>query len=654
MRRVLNALAIGLSMALAGFVACGRTAPRADIRVVVLGFDGMDYDLTRKLMAEGRMPNFSRLARTGSFSALATSVPPQSPVAWSTFIAGADPGIHGIYDFIHRDPQTMIPYLSTTRTIPPSRNVRFGKYQFPLKGGRVELLRQGEPFWEALGRNGIETTIVRMPANFPPSGSATRELSGMGTPDILGTYGTFSLYTSDPSAFSAAPPGGRVLGVNVEDHIVRGTIEGPDNPFLRDPETMSAAFTVFVDPETPVAKLALGDEERILKVGEWSDWLPVEFPVAPLQRVRGMCRFYLKQVRPRFELYASPINIDPLAPALPISTPSGYAAALARFTGRYYTQGMPDDTKALSAKILNRDEFLQQAGIAREENRRQFRAVLERFGGGFLFYYFGDLDQVSHMMWRAMDPEHPAYDPIADAPYRHVIEDLYVEFDGILGEATARLSDRAMLVVMSDHGFSSWRRAVNLNAWLEQNGFLTVIDPGRREADLFANIDFSRTRAYGFGLNGLYINVREREAHGIVAASERDALAREIAAKLAQAIDPATGRPAVTRVFRREEIYATIRHPEITPDLIVGYAKGTRVSNESALGAVPPNVFADNTDEWSGDHCMDPAAVPGVLLTSRRLKQPARSLQDLAAALLKEFGVERVPSSDGPRRAAAK
>ncbi len=652
MRRVLEVLVIAFSILLAGPMACSRKPAAAE--VVVLGFDGMDYDLTRKLMAEGRMPNFSRLARTGSFAPLASSTPPQSPVAWSTFITGADPGIHGIYDFIHRDPQTMAPYLSTTRTTPPSRNVRWGKWQFPLEAGRVELLRQGEPFWEALRRHGTETTIVRMPANFPPSGSATRELTGMGTPDILGTYGTFSFYTSDPSAFSPAPSGGRVVAVNVEDHIVRAAIEGPDNPFLRDPQTMSVRFTVFVDPEAPVAKLAVGDEERILEVGEWSDWLKVEFPVAPFQKVRGMCRFYLKQVRPRFELYASPINIDPFAPALPISTPSGYAAALARSTGRYYTQGMPDDTKALSAKILSRDEFLQQARIAREENRRQLGAVMERFSGGFLFYYFGDVDQVSHMMWRAMDPEHPAYDPIADPPYRHVIEDLYAEFDGIVGEATARLSDRAMLVVMSDHGFSSWRRVFNLNAWLEQNGLLTVIDRGRRETDLFANIDFSRTRAYGFGLNGLYINTQGREAHGIVPASERDALAREIAAKLAQAIDPATGRPGVRRVFRREEVYATVGHPEITPDLIVGYAKGTRVSNESALGAVPPNVFADNTGEWSGDHCMDPDAVPGVLLTSRRLKKPARSLQDLAAALLAEFGVEPVPSNDLARRAAAR
>jgi hypothetical protein len=213
--------------------ACRDAHRTVGRRVIVLGFDGLDYEVTKDLMARGRLPNFSRLAERGTFSALGTSIPPQSPVAWSTFITGVDPGRHGIFDFVHRDPKTMAPYLSTSRAVPPTHQLRFGKWQFPLTSGRIELLRSGRPFWEVLEQHGIETTVVRMPANFPPSGSATRELSGMGTPDILGTYGTFSFFTSAPSASTdRSLSGGAVYAVDASNGVVHGTIEGPENPFL--------------------------------------------------------------------------------------------------------------------------------------------------------------------------------------------------------------------------------------------------------------------------------------------------------------------------------------------------------------------------------------------------------------------------------------
>ena len=207
---------------------CSRRHIRTGHRVVVLGVDGLDYQLVRDLMARGRMPNFSRLAQGGAFQPLASSIPPQSPVAWSTFITGQDPGRHGIFDFIHRDPKTMKPFLSTSRTEGAGWNLKFGRWQFPLGSGRVELLRRGEPFWDVLERRGVETTIVRMPADFPPSGTATHELSGMGTPDMLGGYGTFSFYTSRPAASQGRTlSGGAVAPVRIIDGAVHAAIEGP-------------------------------------------------------------------------------------------------------------------------------------------------------------------------------------------------------------------------------------------------------------------------------------------------------------------------------------------------------------------------------------------------------------------------------------------
>lgn len=641
---------------IASQVACGARASAAPgRRVIVLGFDGLDYGLTRKLMDEGRMPNFSRLAAEGTFQPLGTAIPPQSPVAWSNFITGLDAGGHGIFDFIHRDPETMIPYLSTSRAEGPKRLLKLGRYQFPLEGGKVELLRKGEAFWEDLEKHGIDATVLRIPANFPPSGKAYRELSGMGTPDILGTYGTFSLYTTQPFLYEGKDiSGGKVYAVDFVDDVVTGDLYGPDNPFLVEPEKVKTPFTVYVDPKLPVAKIVVGDEERILKVGEFSDWVPFEFSMIPTQKIHAEVRFLLKQVDPIFELYASPVNMDPLTPALPISTPSSYAAELAKATGRYYTQGMPEDTKGLITEVLDRDQFLAQAAVAGQEVIDQYPYVLDHFKKGLLFYYFGNSDQVSHMMWRTMDPGHPAYDPAKDAPYKDVIPHIYEQLDGVVGETLARMGPDTTLVVMSDHGFTSWRRSFHLNTWLKQNGYLAVINPNlKKDPGFFANVDWSRTRAYGLGLNGLYINLRGREKWGIVSPSEKKALMDEISAKLLATVDPKTGKRAITKVFESEEAYHDRGALDVGPDIVVGYAKMTRSSNESALGGVGPDVFSDNLEEWSGDHCMDPDAVPGILLASHKLKKPAPDLKSLAAAILAEFGIEDFPPRSETARAVA-
>jgi len=624
-------------------VACGEPEP-VGRRVIVLGFDGMDYALTSRLISEGRLPNLARLAERGRFAPLETSIPPQSPVAWSDFITGMDAGGHGIFDFIHRDPATMLPYLSTSRTEETGRTVRIGPWQIPLSGGKVTLLRRGVPFWEVLEDHGIPTTIMRMPANFPPSGSAGRELSGMGTPDILGTYGTFSYFTTAPEAVERDPSGGDLYPVEVRDHVVRATLIGPPNPFRVDGEPTRAEFEVFLDPLRPVAKIALGDQEVILQEGEWSGWMEVEFELLPLQRLKGSARFLLKSVRPEFELYVTPINLDSLDPAMPISTPSAFAGELAEATGRYYTQGMPEDTKALTSGVLNEAEFLEQASLVEDEFERMYEHLLGNFDDGLLFYYFGSIDQVSHVMWRAMDKGHPAYDEARDGPYRHAVEDQYVRADSIVGETLRRLGQNGTLIVMSDHGFTSWRRAFNLNTWLKENGYLALIDPERQgEAEFFGNVDWSRTQAYGLGFSGLYLNLRGRERFGSVPPEGRALLLGEIARGLLRVTDPETGEPAITKVYLRDETFRDGEGRAGGPDLIVGYAAGVRASDDTSLGVVPREMFVDNTEKWSGDHIMDHEAVPGVLFSSRPLRRPARSLKELRATLLAEFGIDENP-----------
>ncbi len=629
--------------------ACGVDDRSYDQGMIVIGIDGMDYALSRKLIDEGRLPNLARLEQMGGFQALGTSVPPQSPVAWSNFITGLDSGGHGIYDFIHRNPETMDPYLSTSKPIEPSRTLKFGKWDIPLSGGGMELLRRGTPFWEVLEGHGIPTTIIRMPANFPPSGSAYRELSGMGTPDVLGTPGYYSFYTTMPERITANTEA-LIERVQVRDGIVEAELLGPPNPLLIESEDLKAPFTVYVDDEYLVAKIVVGQEEFILQQGEWSEWVPVEFEMIPyVQSINATARFFLKEIRPEFELYVSPINLDPVAPLMPISTPVGYATELAEATGRFYTQGMPEDTNALNEGVFNNADFMTQAAMVHTEIRNQFDYVLNEFRGGFLFYYFGNLDQVSHMMWRAMDPEHPAHDPIADAPYANAVIDRYVDVDDFIGETLGKLPENTTLVVMSDHGFTSWRRAMNLNTWLLENGYITLINPRRVTGiPYFGNVDWESTEAYAVGLNGVYINLRGREANGSVMPLDQDTLSAEIAEKLLSFIDPITGEQAVTKVYHRDEVFAAGGYLDIGPDLIVGFAKGVRGSNESALGEFSTETIFDNDHPWSGDHLMDHETVPGVLFSSRPLQRVVTSLQKLAGVLLAEFGIEDFPPTPQP------
>ena len=636
-------LTAALALACLGVLvaSCGPSG-EAGRRVIVLGFDGMDHGVVTRLMAEGRLPNLARLAEAGGLAPLETSVPPQSPVAWSDFITGMDAGGHGIFDFVHRDPETMLPYLSTSRAETSEECYGFGRWKVPA-GGEIELLRRGTPFWEVLEDNGVESWIVRMPANFPPSGSASRELSGMGTPDAVGSPGEFSFYTSELFAFEGEDiSGGEIYPVDYWEGIAEATLYGPPNICLPGKPKLATDFTVHVDPDEPVAKLVVGDEQRVLMVGEWTDWLPVYFPL-PGSDLRVTARFYLKSVRPELELYVTPFQIDPEAPAMPISTPDGFAAELAEATGgAYYTQGMPEDTKALTGGVLDTDEFLDQAAYTGRQFIAQYEWLLDRFDGDFLFYYFGNLDQTSHVLWDTLDPGHPAYDAETDAPYADVIESIYEELDGVVGHTLERIGDETTLIVMSDHGFGSWRRVFHLNNWLEENGYLVLKDPARRDIGVYRNVDWSRTRAYGLGLNGLYVNLRGREKNGIVASEDRLALMQELGDKLRATIDPKTGQPAVTEIWPRER-YRDKGYAEIGPDIQVGYAYGTGGSGKSAIGDFTDTIFSDNVDDWPGNHCWDHTTVPGILLSNRDLGRPVVKLTDLAGAILGQFGVEGFP-----------
>lgn len=639
--------AIAVATAAAFWIVSRSKPPRAAQKVIVLGIDGLDPDLLEQYVHAGALPHFAALIEKGSFVRLGTSIPPQSPVAWSNLITGTNPGTHGIFDFIHRDPATMQPYLSMARVTPSKHAVHLGGWVFPLTSGRTELLRHGKAFWQFLDERKIPSTVFRIPVNFPPVKTSARTFAGMGTPDMLGTYGTFSFYSADPQTVPGAADGGRIIAVEMHDDSVAATLGGPANNFRKgNPET-EIPFTVDVDPTADVARVTIQEHQFLLKGGEWSPWIRLRFRMVPwLVSVSGICRFYLKQAHPYLELYVTPINLDPAQPALPLSTPPGYSRELARDVGEFYTQGIAEDTKALTAGVFDDQDYLTQARMVLAERRRIFDLELGRFHTGLFFFYFSAVDQNSHMFWRAMDPHHPAYSPALAEKFGGAIEDSYRQMDDVLGEAMAHLDSKTTLLVLSDHGFAPFYRSFNLNTWLLQSGYLALKE-GVAGGDFFGNVDWSHTRAYGLGLNGLYLNLRGRERYGTVEpGAEASALEHELAARLLAVEDPANGERVITRVDLASDAYSG---PEAShaPDLIVGYNRGYRVGWSSVLGGFSAQVIEDNAQPWSGDHCMDFTKVPGVLLSNHKIRAASPSLTDIAPTILADFGIAKPAAMHG-------
>ena len=624
-------------------------ASNADAKVIVVAFDGLDPKLATKWMDEGVLPNMSSLRKEGSFSTLGTSIPPQSPVAWSNFITGKNPGGHGIFDFIHRDPKTYLPYLSTSKTSEPGKFFTVAGYKIPTDGGKVTLLRKGKAFWEYLGNAGIDSTIFCVPSNYPPVEGSFKSVSGMGTPDLLGGYGMFSYFTNDPPKPKPGEEitGGKVYPVEVINGKVGGRILGPKNTFIdlpkgERPSDSEVPFTVYLDPESDAGLIEIEDERILLKTGEWSDWVQIEFKMVPvLISVKGMVRFLLKSTRP-FGLYVSPINIDPRDPALPISTPPDYAEKLAEVHGgAFHTQGIPEDTKALSNNILDNGEFLQQAWTVLDERMDLYRYHLSQFHKGFLFFYFSSSDQLSHMFWRTMDKNHPAYKPDRDSAYTNIMKEVYIRMDNALGEAIQKAGNDTTLFVMSDHGFAPYYKSFHLSSWLMENGYLTLVDPTDRDSDFLMNVEWLGTKAYTLGINALYLNLVGREDMGIVRPSSADALLDELVEKLEAVTDPETGKKVIKKVYKTSEAYQG-KHKENAPDLIIGYASGYRSSWETALGKFPKgDLLRPNEDEWSGDHCMAASEVPGSLFVNREIKIKDPKLYDLPVTIIEQFGIKR-------------
>ena len=650
-------VAIALLAAIGGGCGGGHEVGRRGPRLVILGFDGVDPRLLSRWMEEGKLPRLRALAERGDFRRLASTNPPQSPVAWTTFATGTGPGRHGIFDFIERDPATYLPDVGTGGVRPP----RYWHGVVETAPAEGWTRRRGVPFWEIAAAHGVHAVVLRVPYAFPPDPvPGGRMLSGLGVPDLLGTNSTFFYLADDLAADAKDPGGGRLVALRHAGDEARADVPGPADPRGGGRPALTIPLRLRVDRAADAVTIEFAGRETRVARGGWSSWLAFRVPVVaplgvPLVALDGLCRFHVLSLDP-LRVYLSPLNSAPLRPFAPISAPAAFAGDLARALGPYKTVGWSEDTSALNAERVDEQAFLDDLDQTMDEVRASTLRELARPDWDLLVSVFTQTDRVAHMFYRFLDPDHPRYDAVLAARFGDAVLRVYQRMDGIVGEALDRLGPEATLLVLSDHGFHSYRTGLNVNTWLRDHGYLVQgpLAAGAEKEDFFPGVDWMKTRAYALGTGQIYVNLRGREGRGVVGpGAEYDALLDAIARGLEAEVDPATGERFVARVYQGHEIFPGAP-PERMPDLQLAFRDGYRTSWRTPLGGIPKDLLEPNLKKWSGDHAAsDVVDTPGVILASRRLAADDPAIVDLAPTALAFFGVPVPAEMEGHALLAA-
>lgn len=607
--------------------------PRRARKVVLLGLDGLEPTIAERMMDAGELPNLARLRETGAYRRLGTSTPALSPVAWSTFATGTDSSRHAIWDFLSRDRRTYLPRLSSSEVYGSARFLRLGRLAIPLGGrGGVRGMRRSRSFWSVLSDHGIASSVLRVPITFPVEPIRGTMLAGMCVPDLRGTQGSFTFFTTQPVE-DTERIGGLVLRLEPRGDELVADIPGPASPV--DGHTLTTPLRVRRLTDGRV-EIRAGSAAHVVAEREYTPWVNLRFRAAVGTTLSGIVRFYPTRVDEHVGVYMTPIHIDPARPALPISYPSFFAMFLARLIGPHATLGLAEDTWALNEGVLDEKGWLEQAWGFHDERERMWFHALDHLREGVAVCVFDITDRLQHMFFRWIDDDHPAVRGRDRSPHADAVYDMYRRMDELVGRTLEYVDDDTVLYVLSDHGFKPFRRGIDLNAWLVREGFMTLREsagPG----EYLSSVDWSKTVAYALGLGNIYVNIRGRERHGIVDPDDVPRVTREIAGRLAGLCDD-DGTPAVRRVIDvRRDFDGPYR--DDGPELIPGFHVGYRESWDCARGVVSDTVFKDNTKAWSGDHCMDPELVPGVLFSNRPIAAPEPRLMDMGPTVLEWFGI---------------
>lgn len=553
-------------------------------KVIILGFDGMDPKIVDTLISEGKLPTFQRLKEAGYYSELETTIPPQSPVAWASFATGKNPSEHGIFDFISRNPAT---------------------YGIDLNFAKKEKQFKTDPFWKSLSENGITSTILFLPNTYPASPLKGKMISGMGTPDVVGTQGRFTLFSSKKFTLNDKWRG---LFIPIANTTINQTsIKGMAFEWLGEKKVAEIPLQIQVDEKS--AHLLVQNKKIDIAVGTFSDWVQLDFAIDFFTHIHATGKFYLKSVSPDIELYLSPLVIDPSNPYSSISWPKEYSKELVHEVGMFSTLGLPLDTWALEEGIFDKETFLKQAYSVESERENIYYSELKNNTSDVLFGYFGLTDIVQHMFWNDMNND--------SSPYTNEIYKAYERMDEILKNTLLYADNKTPVIVLSDHGFGGFDYEFNLNTWLKNNGYLSLENNVPQGGPLLDKVDWNKTTAYAVGYNSLFINLEGREQKGIVQQKKYSNVVDEIRKKLLGLKNPSDDASVIKNVYTRTEL-GIDENDVVAPDLIVGYYRGVRGSWSTAVGETPLHEFEKRETQWSGDHLFDKTEVPGIFFSNKK------------------------------------
>ena len=442
----------------------------------------------------------------------------------------------------------------------------------------------------------------------------------MCVPDLRGTQGSYTIFTEDKPQRAITGGLWRKLRKLDEKRWI-AELPGPENA---DGEYAAVRIELAVSGE--IAVLITDKDKLKLKKGFLSEWLELCFR-SDGRKVRGISRFcYTQDSNGNPTLYSTAVHVDPYSPSVPISHPVHYSRYLAGLYGPYATLGLAEDTWALNNGAVSKETFLEQAWSIFKERKKMFFDALEHTPDGLVICVFDTSDRIQHMFWGDGSAQ--------GSP----INEMYNRMDSLIGETVEIMGRKDMLIVMSDHGFTSFHTCIDFNRWLLENGYLFLEDGIETVDTSFKGVDWSRTRAWSMGLAGIMLNIRGREGQGIVEpGSEAAALIEEISGKLIE-LENTDGDRVISAVYPSESVYSG---PYVSrgPDIVIGTKPGYRSGWTSVTGGIGKDVIYPNDRRWNGDHCHDHRLVPGTLASNVKLRTENATILDIAPTVLRALGV---------------